>query len=545
VKAHGQPHLPSLWAPSKGPASEGFEGRILGPLLVLALAVALAGLPISTLLTAGLPVLALFIFRHPSLGLALVAFGVPFGSLLALPLGGGALTPTPLILAWTAFACALSLLAGQSRRPARSGLTHPIEALLTVEPRLRGPLIGLGVFSLALLAAAWSAPNALAAGFEIARWFELALALVLATCLGLRATTETKAAAPGGSIADADSASVRRLNFVLLALLAAGGTQALLGLWMALSRIGPEPFAVLGGRLYRAHGSFGQPNPFAGYMNMIWPLGLGLLLYRLIRPGIGRGLLLAGLASALMSGFALIASWSRGGWLAAAAGAAAMALLWLASAIHDRRSRARGLWLAWAAGILLFLALLGGAVERLPAGLTHRLASVGQTERIWGLADAEVNDANFSTIERVAHWEAALGMWSERPWLGQGPGHYELSYARFQLPRWSAALGHAHNIYLNFLAETGLVGLAAFLGFWLSLLIFAAGLFLAPRSPLQGALGLGLFGILVATSVHGLLDNLFVHEMTLHLGLVAGLAAAAGRVSTSQISASPQPEPRP
>ena len=29
---------------------------------------------------------------------------------------------------------------------------------------------------------------------------------------------------------------------------------------------------------YRAHGTFGQPNPFGGYMNMVWPLGAGLLL---------------------------------------------------------------------------------------------------------------------------------------------------------------------------------------------------------------------------------------------------------------------------
>ena len=46
--------------------------------------------------------------------------------------------------------------------------------------------------------------------------------------------------------------------------------------------------------------------------------------------------------------------------------------------------------------------------------------------------------------------------------------------------------------------------------------------------PLQRALGLGLLGVLGSVATHAFLDNLFVHEMTVHLGLLLGLCLAAG-----------------
>jgi O-antigen ligase len=144
------------------------------------------------------------------------------------------------------------------------------------------------------------------------------------------------------------------------------------------------------------------------------------------------------------------------------------------------------------------------------------------------VADAEVDDASFATIERVAHWEAAAAMWSDEPWLGQGPGQYEIAYTRFRLPLWSEPLGHAHNYYLHLLAEAGIVGLAGYLVFFGACAVLALRRAIMPRSAMEGALALGLVGVLTGIAVHSVVDNVYVHETTVYLGLLLGATVAAG-----------------
>jgi putative inorganic carbon (HCO3(-)) transporter len=486
-------------------------------------AAAFAWLPPAALAAGLAGVGSLAILAAPLLGLALAAFGVPFGSLVPLPLGAGALTVTPIALALAALGWTLAALA-RRRLP---GI-----------PRASRPLLWpLGVMLLCLAAATWMAPDLLEAVFDAARWLLLGLALVLAAALAARP---------------------RRLQALLLAVLAAGTAAALAGIFTTFRGDGPAAFAVAGG-LYRAYGTFGQPNPFAGYMNMVWPIGAALALVAVVplasgrrasdrgaapaeSPG-GQGsveveedrgipgvLAAASLVAAGASGLALLLSWSRGGWLAAVVGAGVMGLVWLVAVLRDHRLRSRALALLWFALVAAGLLLVAGAVQ-VPQGIADRLASIGETFAVWDVGDAEVNDANFATIERVAHWEAAAAMWSERPWLGQGPGHYPIAYAAFQAPRWSDPLGHAHNIYLNFLAEAGLVGLAGYLLFFGAAFLCALRAALRPRTALEAALGLGLAGVLGALAFHSLLDNLYVHDLTVQLGLLLGLTVAAGQTA--------------
>jgi O-antigen ligase len=187
--------------------------------------------------------------------------------------------------------------------------------------------------------------------------------------------------------------------------------------------------------------------------------------------------------------------------------------------------------LAWLVAAGVSAAILLGAADRLPASVTGRVGSVAETFVTWDVADSEVTDANFATVERVAHWQAAAAMWADSPWVGQGPGHYELVYDRYRLPRWPDALGHAHNYYLHVLAETGIIGLATYLAFIGAALVFTVRAALRPATRLQAALGLGLVGVFGAVVIHSLTDNVFVHDMTVHLGLLIGLTHAAGAQS--------------
>jgi len=87
-----------------------------------------------------------------------------------------------------------------------------------------------------------------------------------------------------------------------------------------------------------------------------------------------------------------------------------------------------------------------------------------------------------------------------------------------------APLGHAHNYYLNLLAETGLLGLGAYLLFLGSVFW---GLWRASRHLTSWHRGLviGLTGAWTHLVVHNLVDNILVNNVHLHLGVILALTA--------------------
>ncbi len=163
----------------------------------------------------------------------------------------------------------------------------------------------------------------------------------------------------------------------------------------------------------------------------------------------------------------------------------------------------------------------------LPASLQARLQSaITDFTGFHDMRAAPVSDENFAIVERLAHWQAALNMADAHPWLGVGLGNYEAAYPRYGLPSWPRALGHAHNDYLNTLAETGLLGLSAYLLGW-ALIVAWTLRALRTRDPLWRGLTLGLLGVWTHLAVHSLFDKLYVNNLFLHLGVTLGLLALA------------------
>ncbi len=355
-----------------------------------------------------------------------------------------------------------------------------------------------------------------------------------------------------------------RAKWLVMALLAGAMGQAALGLYQFVNRIGPD-FFVLMGRFMRAHGSFAQPNPFAGYLGLTLPIVVSLALLgrqkakgkgqkaegdpTLTLPRLGRGpSQLTGLtstairplpqsgggwegvafpldrlfylAAAGLIGAGILASWSRGGWLGAAAGVGVVMVV---------RSRRAALFSA-GAGLLLIGAIFLGALSPglVPAPIADRVSDIPAYFGAVDVANAPVTDANFAVLERLAHWDAALKMWADAPWLGVGPGNYAVVYDQFRLPQWDQALGHAHNIYLNTLAESGLVGLAGLMILWGGLALWLWGKMRHSQDAWAQALAVGMLGVLTYLAVHSLFDNLFVQGIYLHiaLGLAAVMATA-------------------
>jgi O-antigen ligase len=299
--------------------------------------------------------------------------------------------------------------------------------------------------------------------------------------------------------------------------LLAGLAQGLIGIWQYQFRgFGPENFQILGNH-YRAYGTFEQPNPYGGFLGLVWPIAAGLAwacltdAWRTRRAGLAMAAAaLAGLAAVMLAG--LYVSFSRGAWLGAAAAALALA------AAVPRRA-----WLGVTlVGLGLAAAWVLAANNLLPGSLTARLAQVGDFINATDVTGIDITADNFAIVERLAHWQAAEGMLRDYPWLGVGVGNYEVAYPRYSLINWPLALGHAHMIYLNVLAETGLAGLAAYVVFWMAVLALTLRTIGRTRGLARG-LALGLLGAWVHLAAHQIVDDLYVNNIPLTIGALLGV----------------------
>jgi O-antigen ligase len=271
-------------------------------------------------------------------------------------------------------------------------------------------------------------------------------------------------------------------------------------------------------------------------LGLVWPIAAGLAWASLTeawRPGATRSLraalavaaaALAGLAAIILAG--LYVSFSRGAWLGAAAAALA-----LAAALPRR---------AWLGVTLVGLGLAGtwllAANNLLPGSLTARLAQVGDFINATDVTGIDITGDNFAIVERLAHWQAAEGMARDYPWLGVGVGNYEVAYPRYSLINWPIALGHAHMIYLNVLAETGLVGLAAYIVLWVAVLALTMRT-IGRAHGLARGLALGLLGAWVHLAAHQIVDDLYVNNIPLTIGALLGVLVVLSRAPQQLVPA--------
>ena len=189
----------------------------------------------------------------------------------------------------------------------------------------------------------------------------------------------------------------------------------------------------LGGNT-RANGFFGHPMTLAGYLCLFLPILFVLFLEKktcdIWKWGIGTSL---GICS-----IALLCNGTRGAWLAVSV---VISLLLLYYLFQKKKM---------AIFILCGLLAVGAGLSQYQP-FTNRVASITDTK-------------NQSNAERFLIWNSALHMFEDHPVLGVGLGQYKDNYQKKYISPEAKEpkLEHAHNNFMQMLAESGIVGFGGF-----------------------------------------------------------------------------------
>jgi O-antigen ligase len=181
--------------------------------------------------------------------------------------------------------------------------------------------------------------------------------------------------------------------------------------------------------------------------------------------------------------------------------------------------------------------------RRLPARRHVALAALGGAVTVLAV-DACLG---FSLVHKVTHdwqgsgrlalWATALSMFHSAPALGHGPSSYALHYRStvdaLGLPPWIAAdrgvTPWPHNLYLELLAEQGVVGLLAFVALGAVAFALLVRVIRSPHTDIH-LLGAGAGASLIAFLAAAVFELSFLRVwVTIVLFTVLGLLTALSR----------------
>jgi O-antigen ligase len=234
-------------------------------------------------------------------------------------------------------------------------------------------------------------------------------------------------------------------------------------------------------------------NGLAGYINLVMPFCLAFATS-------GSDPLLRTLSRwcLVLAGIALLLTQSRGGLIAFAS----ILLINACLSARDRKTMMRRVAIVLIA-CLVVAAAAGVFFQRL----------------------GEIDD--FTTVSRLAIWGGAFTVFVHSPVFGTGFGNLRgLMGGLLNLPDgWT---GDAHNLYLELLAETGLIGFLAFGILIILALRTAVRQFRTTQNEVDKMTALAVFVAICGVLVHGTVDYLFhtTPQVTALFFLVLGLLSA-------------------
>ncbi len=181
----------------------------------------------------------------------------------------------------------------------------------------------------------------------------------------------------------------------------------------------------------RGMGTYICPNHLAGFLEMLLPVALALLLAG--RHGHVAKIFIGYAALVILAGIAVTVS--RGGWISTAIALVIFFLLLLTRRGYRIQSA------------LLLVVLVSVALLFIPkAGYVR-----DQTGKIF-TEKGYIGDARFEL------WRPTIKMWRDNFWFGVGPGQFDHRFREYRPENIQLRPGHAHNDFLNTLADWGIAG---------------------------------------------------------------------------------------
>ncbi|MBS11497.1 MAG: hypothetical protein CME19_07835 [Gemmatimonadetes bacterium] len=267
-----------------------------------------------------------------------------------------------------------------------------------------------------------------------------------------------------------------------------------------------------------AASTIGNVNFVAEYYNVVYPISLVLLL--IVRNPWVWSLLLTGCFAMTCH---LIVMGSRGGWLGVVIAASVIVGSELIRRHHVGRRTVDALMIS-VLTILLGWPILTSVASSLPVSKDKSLAALSET--YWDVVVTRSTDAlvlgDTSTRQRVYLWEDTFRLILDRPLLGIGTGNYEF-HIQGHLGEGSleikstmerdSGIDHmifrAHNDYLEVWAETGILGMLAFVVLMVQVLRSVYGLLRRYVRGKEDPIVVGLCAAVLATMAHALFSSNF------------------------------------
>lgn len=271
--------------------------------------------------------------------------------------------------------------------------------------------------------------------------------------------------------------------------------------------------------LERGSGTYICPNHFAGFLEMVLPLGIAYLFAG--RYNYTFKVFLGYACLVIMAGLAV--TMSRGGWLASG-----ISLLLLFSLFLRKRQYRIPALVA-----LAIFAVAASVIYQRSDKLQDRIQNMNE-----GGSTAFVS-------ARPAIWKAAWNMFKDHQLWGVGPGHFDYQFPQYRPESIQVRPGWVHNDYLNTLVDWGLVGAS----------VVGLGLFMAvvgvvqsrkyveraskdigsTRNSNRAAFVLGAIGSGCALAIHSFFDfNLHIPANAIIATTILALAASHLRFASGR-----------
>jgi O-antigen ligase len=279
-------------------------------------------------------------------------------------------------------------------------------------------------------------------------------------------------------------------------------------------------------------GPFVTHNHFAGYMELLLPIPIALIIMRVGRL---EARIFYGFAAAIMGG-ATLASLSRGGFISLFAQLIFFAAVTPFIARDARQVRGRrehnltqNLSSKFTSPLFAVLAIaVAIGVSIYWIGLEPVLHRVAQGK----LVATDAKEESF-LVSRGWIWRDTTAMIRANSLTGVGLGAFETAFPIYSQSDGSLQVGQAHNDYLQITAEIGILGPILVLWF-LVILLIQTWRGMRARDPLLAALALGSGGSIIGMMVHSIFD--FNLQLPSHALLLCLITAILARVNVPEVS---------